>query len=259
MGLGKPDIFLSKSIIEVEVYKEDLGKDVYLELIMVPQGTFLMGSSNEESARMDWEGPQHSVNVGSFLMSQCAVNQVQWNRVSALPKIDIDLDPDPSYFKGNRNPVERVSWYEACEFCNRLSQLTGRVYRLPSEAEWEYACRAGTRTPFYFGNTITLELANFSGEHQRITTEVNHFSPNAFGLHGLHGNVLEWCADHWHENYVDAPNDGSAWLSNNENARRVARGGSWDVASSFCRSASRSRYLPDDRRRTVGFRVICEQ
>jgi formylglycine-generating enzyme required for sulfatase activity len=257
--LGKLDFFKNSSVIEVEIYKENLGKDVYLELVMVPQGTFLMGSSNEEIDRMDWEGPQHSVSAGSFLMSQCVINQVQWNRVSALPKIDIDLNPEPSYFKGDRNPVERVSWYEACEFCNRLSQLTRNVYSLPSEAEWEYACRAGTRSLFYFGKTITLDLANFAGAHQRITTAVNEFPPNAFGLYGMHGNVLEWCVDHWHENYVGAPNDGSAWSSDNKNARRVARGGSWDVARSFCRSASRSRYLPDDRRRTIGFRVICKQ
>ncbi|WP_243903189.1 formylglycine-generating enzyme family protein, partial [Aetokthonos hydrillicola] len=259
LDLGKLTIFTNSSVFEVEIYKENLGKDVYLELVMVRQGTFLMGSSNEESDRIDWEGPQRSVNVGSFLISQCVINQVQWNRVSALPKIDMDLNPDPSYFKGDRNPVEKVSWYEAYEFCNRLSQLTRRVYRLPSEAEWEYACRAGTRTPFYFGEIITPDLANFAGKHQRITTEVNQFFPNAFGLYGMHGNVLEWCADHWHENYVGAPNDGSAWLSDNKNAKRVARGGSWDVDPSYCRSARRSRYLPDVRQRTVGFRVICEQ
>ncbi|MGK7876565.1 MAG: formylglycine-generating enzyme family protein, partial [Xenococcaceae cyanobacterium] len=163
-------------------------------------------------------------------------------------KIDIDLELDPSRFKGDSLPVECVSWYEAVEFCKRLSKATEREYRLPSEAEWEYACRAGTSTPFYFGETITGELANYpasdtyanepSGEDREETTPVGQFPPNSFGLYDLHGNVWEWCGDEWHENYQGAPTDGSVWLDGEKN-RSPMRGGSWRTYPQNCRSASR--------------------
>ncbi len=152
------------------------------------------------------------------------------------------------------------------EFCERLSQYTHRTYRLPTEAEWEYACRAGTTTPFHFGETITAELANYSatqiygdgvkGEYRRETRPVNYFGiANAFGLCDMYGNVWEWCLDHWHENYEGAPNDGSAWLTNNEKAFRVLRGGSWFSYPSLCRSASRDFNLPGNDLNAIGFRV----
>jgi len=170
-------------------------------------------------------------------------------------------------------PVEQVNWYDAVEFCARLSKLTGREYRLPSEAEWEYACRAGTTTPFYFGETITGELANYNasktyageakGEYRGETTPVGQFPPNAFGLYDMHGNVWEWCADTWHDNYDGAPRDGSAWLENGNDNRSPLRGGSWSYIPDVCRSAF--RYLSPFRRDLrfnvvgfrVGFRVVC--
>ena len=238
-------------------FSEDLGNGIKLEMVAIPGEQFVMGSPGNEAGRSDWEGPQHRVEVPSFYMGKYAVTQKQWWVVATkLPKINHDLDPDPSYFKGDRHPVECVSWWEAVEFCDRLSRKTGKRYRLPSEAEWEYACRAGTNTPFHFGETITPELANY-GEKYKGTTEVGTFAPNAFGLYDMHGNVWEWCADHWHDSYQGAPIDGSAWITDDKNALRVNRGGSWDVVPGLCRSAFRGYDYPDDQGSPLGFRVVC--
>jgi formylglycine-generating enzyme required for sulfatase activity len=156
-------------------------------------------------------------------MGKFPVTQAQWRAVAALPKINTDLDPDPSYFNGANRPVEQVSWDEAMEFCRRLSKKTGRDYRLPSEAEWEYACRAGTNKPFHFGKRITSDLANYNGnsvygnapkgKYREETTPVGSLKvANAFGLYDMHGNVWEWCADGWHENYEGAPNSNNRRL-----------------------------------------------
>ncbi len=181
-----------------------------------------------------------------------------------MKKVNIDLNPDPSHFKGPNRPVECVSWDDAIEFCARLSNKTGKTYRLPSEAEWEYACRAGTTTPFYFGETITTDLANYDGnytygagskgEYRDQTTDVGIFPPNAFNLFDMHGNIWEWCQDAWHENYNGAPGDGSAWVSDNN--IRLLRGGSWNNFPRLCRSASRFRFARVDWGSSVGFRVV---
>jgi len=145
-----------------ETMIEPLPGDLGLAMVHVPGGNFLMGSPEDELERWQSESPQHEVNVPAFLMGQYAITQSQWRVVAAMPQMQREIDPDPSHFKGNNRPVETVSWLDAMEFCARLSQHTGRVYRLPSEAEWEYACRAGTSTPFYFGKTITPNLANYN-------------------------------------------------------------------------------------------------
>ena len=189
-----------------------------------------------------------------------------------------EIDPDPSYFKGDDRPVEQVSWFEAVEFCDRLSHHTGRTYRLPSEAEWEYACRAGTTSPFHFGETITTDLANYRGTdepsfdwsgsygrgpkgiYREETTPVGSFGiANAFGLYDMHGNVWEWCQDHWHDNYEGAPTDGSAWVDAvaEKGASRVLRGGSWYSYPAFCRSAVHPFNDPGYRFNSYGFRVVC--
>jgi formylglycine-generating enzyme required for sulfatase activity len=202
-------------------------------------------------------------------MGKYPITQSLWRFVASLPQVNRELNPNPSRFIGDNRPVERVSWYEAVEFCNRLSQYTHRTYRLPTEAEWEYACRAGTTIPFYFGETIMAELANYDatktygdepkGEYPGETTPVDHFGiANAFGLCDMHGNVWEWCLDHWHNNYEGAPNDGSAWLTDDEGARRVLRGGSWSSAPRSCRCASRYYIFPDLDYGSFGFRVVCE-
>ena len=188
--------------------------------------------------------------------------------VAGFPKVKIDLEPEPSYFKGANRPVEQVSWHDAVEFCARLSKQTGREYRLPSEAEWEYACRAGTTTPFHFGEMISTDLANYDGndtygsgskgQYREQTTDVGSFPANAFGLYDMHGNVWEWCEDTWHKNYNGAPIDGSAWVSNNENYSRLLRGGSWFFFPEFCRSAFRSNNDPGGWQLiNIGFRVVC--
>jgi formylglycine-generating enzyme required for sulfatase activity len=162
-----------------------------------------------------------------------------------------------------------VKWIEAVEFCERLSKLTGKDYRLPSESEWEYACRAGTTTPFYFGETITPELVNYNGnstyanspegEYREETTPVGQFPPNAFGLYDMHGNVFEWCQDVYHENYNEAPTNGSAWEieGDSDSNQRVIRGGSWYVYPGWCRSAVRYSYLSVEMVISyIGFRLV---
>ncbi|WP_373282709.1 formylglycine-generating enzyme family protein [Planktothrix agardhii] len=239
---------------------------IILDLAVIPAGTFLMGSPSSELEREDTEGPQRTVNIASFLIGQYAVTQAQWRAVAGLPKRQIDLNSDPSSFKGDNLPVEQVIWLEAVEFCDRLSQFTGRSYRLPSEAEWEYACRAATTTPFYFGETITTDLVNYNGNYtygsgpkgiyQEKTTVVGSFPPNAFGLYDMHGNLYEWCADPWHDNYNSAPTDGSVWESGGNTQYRVLRGGSWYLDPWYCRSAYRGRNGPDVRSGAFGFRVV---
>ncbi len=251
-------------------FTEYLGNGVQLEMVAIPQGSFVMGSPEDEPQRSSSESPQHTVTLKSFFLGKYPVTQAQWKAVASLPQVNRKLDPDPSSFKGGHRPVEGVSWYDAVEFCDRLSQKTGRQYRLPSEAEWEYACRAGTTTPFHFGETITPELANYNGQYtygagvkgdyREETTPVGSFGvANAFGLYDMHGNVWEWCADQWHENYEGAPTDGRAWLdeNDNDNQERVLCGGSWYSNPSNCRSAYRNYYDAGVRNNYLGFRVVC--
>ena len=181
-------------------------------------------------------------------MGKYPVTQAQWQAV---------MGNNPSRFKGEKRPVEEVNWHQAKEFCQRLSELTNRIYRLPSEAEWEYACRAGTKTPYHFGETLTKDLANYYGSNANKTTPVGNFPANEFGLRDMHGNVWEWCEDTWHDNYKDAPNDGSAWLEG-ESRSKVIRGGSWVYNPINCRSASRDVNIPEYDNFNIGFRVVCE-
>ncbi|NMG19775.1 bifunctional serine/threonine-protein kinase/formylglycine-generating enzyme family protein [Brasilonema bromeliae] len=244
-------------------YAENLGSQVTLEMVGIPGDTFMMGSKDNDGDAD--ERPQHPVSIKPFFMGKFPVTQAQWKAVAALPKVKQSLNPYPSKFKGANRPVENVSWHEAIEFCTRLFAKTGRQYRLPSEAEWEYACRAGTTTPFHFGETITTELANCSDDHtweqkaknRKETTPVGSFQvANAFGLYDMHGLVWEWCADPWHKNYDGAPTDGSVWEVGGDDNRRVLRGGSWSFSSALCRSASRSWNEPDGGLRICGFRVV---
>jgi formylglycine-generating enzyme required for sulfatase activity len=212
---------INKKCHKAEYFSEDLGNGVMLEMVSIPGETFSMGSPKTEQKRCGDESPQHRVTVEPFFMGKYPITQAQWKAVVDLSKVGENLTDDPCKFKGANRPVEGVIWHQAVEFCARLSKVTGKSYRLPSEAEWEYACRAGTTTPFHFGETITPDLANYNGnftyrsepkgQYRQETTEVGSFPPNAFGLYDLHGNVLEWCADSWHANYVDAPIDGSVW------------------------------------------------
>jgi formylglycine-generating enzyme required for sulfatase activity len=183
-----------------------------LAMVPIPGGSFLMGSPEEEEGRDSDEGPQHEVTLEAFWLGETPITQAQWRKVAGWPKVERDLNPDPSHFKGDDRPVEQVNWHEAIEFCRRLSARTGKNYTLPSEAQWEYACRAGTTTPFHFGDTISTELANYCAayKYRKQTTDVASFPANPWGLHDMHGNVWEWCLDGWHHGYEGAPTDGSA-------------------------------------------------
>jgi len=173
----------------------------------------------------------------------------------------------PCRFKGHNLPVERISLEDAQKFCQRLSKRTGQNYRLPSETQWEYACRAGTNSPFSFGETLTTEVANYNGEHTfrdeprgvylHSMNEGGRFPPNAFGLYDMHGNLWEWCTDSWLDDYSSAPRDESSYQKH-DNLYRVARGGSWHEPPKLCRSAARLRVLQTEAEEFMGFRVVCD-
>jgi len=239
---------------KAEYFTENLGNGVTMDMVRIPAGTFLMGAAKNEKGARENEYPQHEVSVPEFWMGKYAVTQAQWAAIASLQKIDRDLEMDPARFKGNKRPVEQVSWDESIEFCKRLSKRSGRVYSLPSEAQWEYACRANTTSPFHFGETITYKVANY-GNNNRGTVEVGTFKANSFGLYDMHGNVWEWCFDNWHDSYKGAPQDGSAWNSSGDN--KAGRGGSWFFNPRYCRSACRYYNPPDGRDNFVGFRVSC--
>jgi formylglycine-generating enzyme required for sulfatase activity len=255
--------------IQVPGTAELLAPGVPLLLVRIPAGRFVMGSPPGELERSNVEGPQREVRLAEFWMGQTPITQAQWRVVAGWPKVERELKADPSRFKGPDRPVESVSWEDAMEFCRRLSQHTGRTYTMPSEAQWEYACRAGTATPFAFGETITTELANYNGNYtfdtgpkgifRKQSTDVASFVANAWGLHDMHGNVWEWCLDHWHESFVGAPSDGTAWLNSKyqSGSNRLLRGGSWVDFPRDCRSAFRVHYEPDYVYGFVGFRVVC--
>jgi len=266
---------------------EELPGGVALEMAEVPGGSFLMGSSELEANRKGYardlgkqlrekvqerlpaESPQHAVKIAKFYFGKFEVTQAQWNAVASLPKVKRELMSDPSQFKGGNRPVEKISWEEAVEFCERLSRATGRKYRLPTEAEWEYACRAGVDAPFHFGQSITSDWANFDGERRFLSSPdganrqetVSAGSlgiANRFGLYDMHGNVWEWCLDGWHENYQSAPDNGRLWQDGAIAYLKVVRGGGWDSAGVECRSGFRDRLTSTLRTNNLGFRVVAE-
>jgi formylglycine-generating enzyme required for sulfatase activity/Tfp pilus assembly protein PilF len=248
-------------------YQKDvnLGNGVILEMVYIPDGEFMMGAKQGEEGASDDEYPQHKVTIAKpFYMSKYPITQAQYKAIMN--------GENESRFKGEKRPVENVSWDKAKEFCQKSSKQmgdkTGKKYSLPSEAQWEYAARAGTDTPFHFCETLTDKLANYDarntyasgpkGQWRQETTEVGSFPPNGFGLYDIHGNVWEWVEDHWHDNYTGAPDDGSPWLSKDENySRRGLRGGSWGNDPCSCRVANRYDNSRTDIGSLVGFRVSC--
>ncbi|MCA2668449.1 MAG: SUMF1/EgtB/PvdO family nonheme iron enzyme [Microcystis sp. M114S2] len=230
-------------------FTENLPNGLTLEMVGLPAGQFLMGSLSGDPNAQSHEKPQHQVKVNSFAIGKYPVTQAQYQAV---------MGTNRSHFSNNpQNPVEKVSWDDAQAFCQKLSQITGKTYRLPTEAEWEYACRAGTTTRFYFGDDANQlgDYAWYIGNSQKTTHPVGQKKPNAWGLYDMSGNVWEWCEDNWHNNYIGAPKDGSAWLTN-DNHSQILRGGSWYFNPYYCRSASRDfnyRRGSSD----FGFRVVC--
>jgi formylglycine-generating enzyme required for sulfatase activity len=286
-------IVISRKTYQGKYFTEPLDENTSLDLMLIPGGTFWMGQTEAEREELikllgeeDYQNycirelPRHQVTVPTFALGKYPITQAQWRAVAAYPVVERELKPNPSHFSGDNRPVENVSWDDATEFCLRLSQYTGRTYRLPSEAEWEYACRAGTTTPFHYGETISDDLANYcaqdreiegklykgvygrgiQGKYRQETTEVGLFPPNPFGLYDMHGNVCEWCADDWHSDYTGAPSDGSIWLKNAKNdqdeAYKLLRGGTWLYSPRNCRSATRD-FNSRDFLINVGFRVGC--
>ncbi len=226
----------------------ELSNGIQLEMVAIPNGSFLMGAPATEPASKHDERPQHQVMVPAFQIARYPVTQRQWRIV---------MGNNPSYFQGDNLPVEQVSWQQSVEFCQKLSAMTNQKYRLPSEAEWEYACRAGTTTSYHFGQVVSQKVANYyvyDSSQPRQTSPVGSFSANAFGLHDMHGNVEEWCADEFHRNYEGAPTDGSAWLHGDRDSY-VVRGGSWVINPGCCRSANRD--FCDAESSYVGLRVAC--
>ncbi len=241
--------------------------DVTLEMVWVPGGSTLMGSPIDEAWRTETEGPQHKVAIAPFLLGRYPVTQALWTAVAALPQVNGAMGPATSRVAAAELPADSVSWHAAVEFCARLERLTGRPYRLPSEAEWEYACRARTLTAFHTGETITPELVNYDGHQpyserignrlfRKTTTPVGTVGgSNGFGLSDMHGNVFEWCADPWHASYRGAPSDGRTWERGGDPAFRVLRGGAWCVAAWQCRSAYRHTDVATGAYASNGLRV----
>lgn len=224
-----------------------------LEFAWIAPGSFLMGSSANEKER-EVNEDQHKVRLSKgFFMGIHPVTQAQWRTVMGV---------NPSRFQGDTLPVEQVSWHECIEFCKKLTVMDGKQYRLPSEAEWEYACRAGTLTPFHFGETISTDEANFDGKYvygkgkegpyRQKTTPVDSFPPNSWGLYDLHGNVWEWCSD-WHSAYPTE--DAVDYQGPLNGTERVIRGGAWNQIPRRCRSAHRDYADPRKRRKDIGIRV----
>jgi formylglycine-generating enzyme required for sulfatase activity len=276
-------------------HREPLTADaegVALIMLRIPAGSFEMGAPQTEAVSKNKERPVHRVTLSEFLLGQTPITQDQWREVAAWERLgnepvdrwpeSLDADPiakltDPERFRGEQRPVVNVSWFDAQAFCQRLALRTGKNYTLPSEAQWEYACRAGTTTPFHYGATISTELGNYNGrevygygkkgEYRQQTTDVASFPANPWGLHDMHGNVWEWCADYWHDNYEEAPSDGRAWVGGDAERNinkdkvntnwRLLRGGSWINYPRSCRSAFRNDLHPVNRYYSVGFRVCC--
>jgi hypothetical protein len=209
-----------------------------ITLLEIPKGNFTKNST--------------VINLPAFEMSATPITQKQWEIVANWPEVNQSLNPRPSYFKlRDDHPVETVSWDEAMEFCARLSQVTGRLYTLPTETQWEYACRAETTTEFNCGNTLTSTQANFDdsdpfavdkkGVFLKRTSSVYQFNPNSWGLHDMHGNVWEWCLDNWSK----------------KQTAKVLRGGSWNFNSEDCTSSYRDSEEPSSVANDIGFRVVC--
>lgn len=255
----------------ISIYSQELNADTILELVKIEGGKNQFGSDLKEIGHLDSEEPKFLVTIPEFYMSLYPITQEQWEAV---------MGDNPSTFQGQMNlPVETVSWDDAQKFCEELRNKTGKNYRLPSETEWEYACRADTITPFYFGNDISFEQANYDTNYDYAyknkigsktstncpanylarTTPVGEFRGNQFGLYDMHGNVWEWCEDAWMKNHSQTPHDGTVRPHDpNKHKQAVIRGGSWHSFPARCRSAAREGMWKNMKSNRIGFRVVRE-
>lgn len=268
-----------------EVVLEGKAGLVPLPMVAITSGQFLFGAPVTELGQETGQKAQTIATVSAFWISIYPITQSQWRTVAELPPVNRFLEANPSAITGDDHPVEQVSWHDAVEFCERLSRHTGQRYRLPTEAEWEYACRAKTTTPFHTGQTLTTDLANYDGTHpyqaepvgqfRGTTTPVGYFGKaNDFGLYDMHGNVQEWCADHWEEAITSQPQDSQEVILESDpqelkpeladdvasysslTPQRLVRGGSWQSPPQYCRSAYRTGLQAETRRPEVGFRIV---
>ena len=225
-------------------------------MVVVPPGVFMMGSPEEEADRLQQEGPQRAVVVSrAFAISPFEVTFRQWDACAAAG----GCTPLPDAWGRQDMPAVNVSWNDAKQFVAWLSRVTQRAYRLPNEVEWEYAARAGAATAYFWGDTMSDGWANCHRCGQRDlmrSAPVGSFKPNAFGLFDTHGNVWEWCEDVWHDNYVGAPEDASAWTQGGDPKYRVVRGGSWSNDPDLVRAAVRMKRIVPVRFDTLGFRIV---
>ncbi len=230
-----------------EIYTETLPDGTSFEMIKIEGGSFMMGNNESEYGE---EKPAHRVTVPDFHLAKYPVTQGLWNQV-------MGAENNRSEFQGLDRPVERVSWDDTKVFLDKLNKQTNKNFRLPSEAEWEYAARGGkySKDCIYAGSNKLKEVGWYNANSHGETKPVGLKLPNELGLYDMSGNVWEWCADVWHKNYDDAPQDGSAWLSGGEQARRVVRGGSWYGYVYNCRVSNRSRYFIDYGYFNIGFRL----
>ena len=258
---SKPNLSTTLKARSLPEVGDAITNSIGMKLVYISAGEFMMGSPQNEKSRDNDEGPRHKVKISKgFFMGTCEVTQAQYKAV---------MDTNPSHFKGDNLPLENVSWNKAMEFCWKLSNKDFATYRLPTEAEWEYACRAGITTPFNTGNTISTDQANYNGNdiygngckgvYREKTTTVGSFASNAFGLHDMHGNVWEWCSN-WRDNdyYKSRPNIDADPQGPNKGSSRVIRGGSWSDSPGSCRSANRNGNLPVNWTNCCGFRVVLE-
>ena len=259
---NKFDIYKQRK--QAKYFIEEIGGGIELEMVAIPEGEILLEEVSKVGKTSNLlTGSRTERSINPFFMSKYPITQAQWKAASCLPLINRPLLPSPSKFQGKDYPVESISWSDAVEFCKRLSRKSSRNYRLPTELEWEYACRAGTTTKFHFGNFIDKEFANFLDENNssantsKGTTSVDCFEfPNLFGLYDMHGNVYEWCLNRWHKKFNRIVNLNELEENLMEGSIRVIRGGSWRDCSLGCQSSHRSKRASENKADFIGFRVV---
>ncbi|MDX2248815.1 MAG: formylglycine-generating enzyme family protein [Bacteroidia bacterium] len=221
------------------------------EMIFVEGGKFMMGSGENDSDAIFWEMPAHEVSMSAYYLGKYPVTQGLWKAV-------MGEENNPSFFQGDLRPVEHISWDDAKKFIEKLNSVTGLTFRLPSEAEWEFAARGGNKSKHtvYSGSNRLEEVGWYRENSHQETKPVGQKLPNELGIYDMSGNVWEWCEDDWHSDYKGAPADGSAWIdAGDRGSARVLRGGSWGNYPRYCRVANRDYTSPGNRVNYLGFRL----
>jgi formylglycine-generating enzyme required for sulfatase activity len=253
--------FVSWAYPQEDQQEQEITNSIGMKLRLIPAGSFMMGASPGDSEADSDEKPQHLVEITkAFYIGVYEVTQAQWQEVmgtTVRQQRDKANKDWPMLGEGHRYPIYYVNWDDAVEFCRKLSEREGVTYRLPTEAEWEYACRAGSTTIYYWGNSMNGDYAWYSDNSGDETNEVGRKSPNAWGLYDMAGNVWEWCSDWYGESYYDSsPRQDPQGPSSGRG--RVLRGGSWNDGAWYMRSFSRDYWIQDVRKHKYGFRIVRE-